>query len=105
MYKPDRWVILKINSPNDPHLRVFASWRGGYLDSESWRLNSGITKVEEHKEYFIFHGNTGSQYKCYKEAYGIASLHAQGVLESFIKKQPTIEPVDYFAEIDLGEWI
>lgn len=104
MYSPDKWIILKIDSSNDPHLRVFASWWGGYLDSESWRINSGITGVEEYEDYFIFHGNTGSQYKCYKEAYGIASIYAQGVLES-LKQQPTIEPVKSLMEINFGEWI
>ena len=67
-YTPDNWVIIKIKG-NDPHYRVLAGWSGGYTTGDSWKINSGIVKVEEDKEHFYFHGHSGSVYKCYKKAY------------------------------------
>jgi len=46
MYNPDNWVVIKMNG-DDPHYRVLAGWSGGYLDGDSWRMNSGITRVED----------------------------------------------------------
>ena len=39
-YTPDRWVIVEINSPEHGKIRkVLGSWYGGYLGSDSWRMN------------------------------------------------------------------
>jgi len=67
-YTPDNWVILKI-SGYDPHYRVLAGWSGGYLDGDSWRLNSGITSHEFDGDYWYFYGSSGSCYKCYIDSY------------------------------------
>lgn len=67
-YNPDNWVVIKIKS-DDPHYRILAGWSGGYLDGDAWKMNSGITKVEESDDYFDFHGSSGSVYRCHKEAY------------------------------------
>lgn len=67
-YTPDNWVIVHVKG-DDPHYRVLAGWSGGYTTGDSWRMNSGITRVEEDKEYFYFHGTSGSVYKCHKESY------------------------------------
>ena len=48
-------------------------WTGGFLDGDSWQLNSGIVKVEETPRQFIFHGQSGSIYQCAKHAYGLTS--------------------------------
>ena len=42
MYKCDNWVIVKSPSETDPHYRVLVGTSGGYLDGDSWRMNSGI---------------------------------------------------------------
>ncbi len=68
MYVPDNWVIIKIKG-DDPHYRVLAGWSGGYLGGDSWKLNSGITEVEKDDDWFLFHGSSGSVYRCHKEAY------------------------------------
>jgi len=67
-YRPDNWVIIKING-DDPHYRVLAGWSGGYTTGSSWRMNSGITKVEEDVWYYSFYGSSGSCYTCHKETY------------------------------------
>ena len=81
-YAPDKWLLIKIRG-TDPHYRVFGSWSGGYLDGDSWRLNSGITSVEEVGDYYYFHGNTGSVYKCHKEAYG-ATVYGYSVAQRYV---------------------
>lgn len=82
MYNPDKWMIIEIKREDDPHFRVFGSWSGGYLDGDSWRMNSGITKVTEEGDFFLFHGASGSVYKCHKDAYG-ATAYGHGILKEF----------------------
>lgn len=71
-YNPDNWIILKIDQSSngiaDPLYKVLAGWSGGYLDGDSWRMNSGIDKIIEHKGSYEFHGYSGSVYSCNKNA-------------------------------------
>ena len=67
---PDNWVVLKI-AGKDPHYRILAGWSGGYLDGDSWKLNSGIVPVFEHKRSFKFVGFSKSVYLCSKLSYGL----------------------------------
>ena len=83
--RTDKWMVLKIPS-DPPFYKVFATWGGGYLTGDSWRLNSGIKRVEEDGEHLLFHGNSGSVYRCHKEMYGVAGAYNYPVLESLIKK-------------------
>lgn len=89
MYSPDRWLVIKINGTN-PHYRVFASWYGGYLGSDSWRMNSGITRVTEDDDFYYFHGSSGSVYNCYKNCYGISG-YGSDVLNNYIEKYPELD--------------
>ena len=68
-YHPDYWCVVKVDS-NDPHYRVFGSWSGSYVFGSSWRMNSGIVRVDDIGECYEFHGASGSIYKCHKEMYG-----------------------------------
>ena len=74
-YNPDNWVVIKMDG-DDPHYRVLAGWSGGYLDGDSWRMNSGITRVEDAGDRFNFYGPTGSCYSCGKESYCIRMNNA-----------------------------
>ena len=67
---PDSWVIIKITGTETLY-KVLAGWSGSYLYGTSWRLNSGIVKVEGGEDYFQFIGYSGSVYKCRKDSYGI----------------------------------
>lgn len=67
-YTPDNWVVIFING-DDPHYRILAGWSGGYATGDSWRMNSGITRVEEIGEHYHFYGSSGSCYKCHKDMY------------------------------------
>lgn len=87
MYTPDRWTVLKIESKNEEdqsHYRLFGCWIGGYAGSDSWRMNSGITSVEESDDLYLFKGSSGSIYRCHKNAYGLTSYGAS-VLHNLIE--------------------
>ena len=72
MTTPDEWVVLKIFSVSDgTFYRVLGSWYGGYLHSNSWRLNSGIQRVEKTEDSFLFYGVSGSCYECRINKYGM----------------------------------
>jgi len=71
VYTPDRWVVVKVG---DACYKLLGGTSGGYLDGDSWQLNSGIVKLEEKGNYYIAHGNSGSKYRCYKGSYGLTSL-------------------------------
>tara|TARA_B110000908_G_scaffold125991_1_gene147766 strand:+ start:192 stop:530 length:339 start_codon:yes stop_codon:yes gene_type:complete len=65
----DNWVIVKSPPIPDPHYRVLVGTSGGYLDGDSWRMNSGIVRVDESDEFFYIYGSSGSCYQCNKKAY------------------------------------
>jgi len=66
-YTCDNWVVIKMKG-DEPHYRLLVGISGGYLDGDSWRMNSGITKVVEDAEFFYFSGYSGSRYRCCKES-------------------------------------
>lgn len=101
-YHPDKWLLIKIGG-TDPHYRVFGTWSGGYLGSDEWRLNSGITRVEEDEEYYYFYGGSGSQYRCHKEMYG-STAYGWGVIQGYVDKDrfTIMEEPDNIMEMD---WI
>ena len=70
-YYPDNWVILKITQDHGTLYKVLAGWSGGYTNGDSWRMNSGITRVEETDsgDSWMFYGSSGSCYVCDKEQY------------------------------------
>ena len=74
-YRPDNWVVIKFKG-DDPHYRVLAGWSGGYLDGDTWRMNSGIVKAEELELAFMFKGSSGSVYTCRKTAYCLRKNNA-----------------------------
>jgi hypothetical protein len=83
---PDKWVVVKIDNNLDKSFyKVFATWVGGYLHSDRWKLNSGIKSVESDDDYYYFIGHSGSCYKCYKKTYGTASSYGEGVLQDMVE--------------------
>jgi len=83
--KPDSWVILKL--PSGHGYKVLAGWSGGYLDGDSWRLNSGITRIEREGEYYMIHGYSSSVYQCHSSRYTL-SMSIAGIAES-LQRQGT----------------
>jgi len=85
-YIPDKWVVVKIEGKEFPlTYKVFGCWFGGYLGSNSWKMNSGIKYASEGDNCYLFEGYSGSIYKCYKNTYG-THMYGRGVLEDIIEK-------------------
>jgi hypothetical protein len=85
-YEPDEWVIIKIKADDNHNwYRVFGSWFGGYVDGDSWRLNSGIVKYTVNDRHIHFYGTSGSVYTCDLEFEGIKSRYNRSVLDGFLK--------------------
>jgi hypothetical protein len=110
-YLPDNWVVLKIMQPDQDTLyKVLGGWSGGYLDGDSWRLNSGVTKVKEDGDYYEFYGESGSVYKCHKNQYCLRMNNAgiwNQLKEKFgdaVELMPedtdwsTLDPAKYYTE-------
>lgn len=100
-YSPERWLIIKIESKNDPsyHYRVFGTWGGSYLEGQSWKMNSGIVSVTESDDYFYFKGYTGSIYRCPKRCYGIFS-YGMDVLQNIIENSKEVTITEMPEETD-----
>jgi len=86
-YTPDCWVVIEIDYDGDKFQKILSSWYGGWAGSDSWRLSSGITEVEELEDSFVFKNESGSVYTCYKGRYGM-SAYTMAVLEDFKKQAP-----------------
>lgn len=69
-YFPDNWVVIFING-DQPHYKILAGWSGSYTSGDSWKLNSGITRVEKNDTNYLFYGSSGSCYICHKDSYGL----------------------------------
>lgn len=94
-YNPDNWVIIEFPD----HYKVLAGWSGGYLDGDSWRMNSGITHHTFDGDYWHFYGSSGSCYKCYADSYGLRMNNA------YIWDQLKDRHGDKVRLLDDQEWI
>jgi hypothetical protein len=56
-----------------------------HLYGQSWKLNSGVTKIVEDGQCYLFEGYSGSVYRCHKNAYGTVNITA-GMLASWKKE-------------------
>lgn len=96
-YRPDCWVVIKLtNKDSETHYRVFANWIGGYLDGDSWKLNSGIEKVAIEDSIYSFIGASKSTYHCHINQYRMTG-YGSSVLDAIIensKNLVTIEILD-----------
>lgn len=75
-YKPDRWIVVKVKTKTETFYKIFATWFGGYLTGSSWKMNSGIEYYTESKDYYYFHGSSGSVYICNKNQEGFSGYGA-----------------------------
>lgn len=102
MIKPDRWAVFKLNNKGKTYFKVIGGWLGGYLDGDAYRINSGIKKVEKDGEFFLFHGFSGSIYKCHEKAYGLT--HLMSSVLSPAKDKITVLDEDYnFLDMEIIE--
>lgn len=99
-YNPDKWVIVELKTPKETLYKVLASWYGGYLDGDSWKLSSGIQNVTRIENGYAFHNFSGSVYNCHKEAYGM-SMYTSGIYTSFEKQNSDEIQISLVEEEDI----
>ncbi|CAB5214139.1 hypothetical protein UFOVP190_19 [uncultured Caudovirales phage] len=101
VYNPDLWVIveLKYNDSDEVNRKVLASWYGGYLGSDRWKLSSGITEIVDKDLYYEIHNHSGSIYNCGKQSQGMSG-YTSGIFTSFEKD---LEGVGTIKIINYGE--
>lgn len=90
---PDSWVVVKITKNKDLDseeilYKIFCSENGGFMTGSSWRLNSGITKVENKDSLYFITGYSGSIYICSKNNYGTHGMtkYTVDVLNSILQQ-------------------
>ena len=104
-YTPDVWVVLKISSKEYGDVyKVLGGWYGGYTGADSWKINSGITKIVEHEHYYEIFGYSGSTYECPKLCEKTSS-YTYSIFTSFAyeaeKNGAKVEIVDIVEILDL----
>jgi hypothetical protein len=86
-YYPDGWCIIRLLN-ND--YRVFASWGGGYLHGDSWRINSGVASFTETETHINFIGDSGSVYVCAKSTENRLTGYNMSVLDGVLKRNVAV---------------
>ncbi len=72
-YYPDRWVELEFYKAGEFSCKkILAGWYGGYLGTNSWKLNSGVESEVEDDQTISFKGYSGSVYHCDKLNWGLS---------------------------------
>ena len=71
-YTPHNWVVLKISNEGKEYYKVLAGWDSSF--DMSWRMNSGITRVEKDEDYLLFHGFSGSVYRCHERDCNLSNI-------------------------------
>jgi hypothetical protein len=96
-YIPHGWVLGWLKGD----LRVFCSWSGGYLDGDSWRLNSKVRTVEvDDGDYII--NKSGSSYQLSIFLYGRISAYNHTILSSIKDKGfEVLDEAEAFNELDV----
>jgi len=91
---PDNWVVLKNTLGDETIYKVLGGWSGSFAWGDSWRLNSGIVKVEESEKYWTFHGHSGSEYICHKNSYELR-MNNGGICKQILEQFPgAVEMMD-----------
>jgi len=96
-YSPDRWTVIRIHTTGQTIYKVFASWSGGFAGSDSWKINSGITRATLVEDRWEFDGSSGSVYSCHKDSYGTNGYGGHvlnGLLEKAKKQGIEIDVLD-----------
>ena len=84
----DLWALIEVRSDAFEGHKVLASFLGGYLTTDGWRLNSGIVRIEKQEQAYLIHGVSGSVYMCPKGAYGMSPM-AESQINRIIDASPT----------------
>lgn len=108
-YNPDAWVIIKITTKKHGVVyKLLTGWYGGFAGSDSWRLNSGIEKINLlNNNHYQIVGFSGTVYEVNPNCCRMSALMQQ-VYSEFVSDivaiGGTIEILDIESAIkELGE--
>lgn len=89
VHKPDSWVVIRMTYKEQVIYKVLGGWSGSYINGNSWRLNSGIEKVEYDvaNDVWNFHGSSGSIYSVSPTNYGLRMANSP-IWETMKKTYP-----------------
>ena len=104
-YTPNRFIILKLTTKDGDLYKVLAGWNGSYTEGQSWRVNSGITKVSTEGKYYLFEGYSNSIYKCNKDSYGcnFAMQDILNQIKTMYKDKVEVLPEQDFTKLPLNK--
>jgi len=92
---PDQWCLVRIDEDTTT---VMATWSGGYLNGDSWRMNSGITTIDEWDDDWIIRGLSGSVYECHKNRYGINGYGAAVLAANELSPMDEEDALEYIRQ-------
>ena len=87
MYSPNAYRVILIDTPTGQLAKLFASWSAGYLDGDSWRLNSGTEVIIEEQNNYFFYGFSGSIYKLNKYTQGHLTSYSAGIYNRILRQE------------------
>jgi hypothetical protein len=98
-YKPDAWVLIKFTkNSEEPVYKILAGWYGGYLSGDSWRLCSGIDRVNLKGSTYEVSNYSGSMYYCDPEVENLTGL-TSAILAGWESKAK--QCVDFIVKIEV----
>lgn len=102
-YIPDGYRFILIDTPDTPLIKLFASWSGGYLDADAWRMNSGCSSIVETEDNYLVYGFSGSCYTLRKHqgnlnAYS-SSVYAKILVQSGVQEISVQEAIKILEEL------
>jgi len=86
MYSPSAYRVILIDAPEGQLIKLFASWSGGYLDGDSYRINSGTDMIFGSDGHWFFQGFSGSIYKLRKDSTGHLNSYTCGVYNRILSQ-------------------
>jgi hypothetical protein len=95
-YRLDSWVILRVELEEETYYKVLGGCSGGYLDGDSWRMNSGIESIEVKDNVYHFHGASGSIYEVpiSREGLAVSFMYIYDQLKEMHGDKIEIVPVE-----------
>lgn len=104
LYNFDGFALIKIETDDETYFKVFGSNSGGYLHGDSWRVNSGVSKLVYNDLWYGFIGYSGSCYVVPRHG-GRISMYNSGILDKFLSqdKVTLVDNKDIIAELTKNE--
>jgi hypothetical protein len=100
MYSPSAYRVILIDAPEGQLIKLFASWSAGYLDGDSYRINSGTEVIIEEQNNYFFYGFSGSIYKLNKFTQGHLTSYSAGIYNRILQ-QDCVKEISVKQAIDI----